>query len=256
MKLEGKVALVTGAASGIGRATAERLARAGARILLADRAGPQVEEVAKRIGGEARAIRLDLADTASIEAGIAEAVAIAGRVDVLVNAAAVYDVEPWFSLTDASFDRIFAINVRGLMMMTQSVAAVMSDAGSGGAIVNVASAGGRRGDPSVVSYAASKAAVISLTQSAARALAPRNIRVNCIAPGPVKTAMYDQVVEYRRVKLGQTADDVDRLLVGAVPLARASEPGEQAEVILFLASDASAYITGQTLNTDGGMFMN
>lgn len=250
-RLAGKVAVVTGGAGGIGQAIAERYAAEGAVVWIADREGAAVEAVAGAIGRSARAVVLDVTCQASIAAMMDALEADGQGVDVLVNAAGVFGLQSWLEFTEAEYHRIFEVNVKGLAFVTQAVAAHMA-ARSGGAIVNITSASGRSGNADSVLYSASKMAVISLTQSAAKGLAKRSIRVNAIAPGGVRTPMWETVEGL----YGEKAQDITARLELAVPLGRLSTPADQIGAAVFFASDESAYITGQTLNVDGGLNVN
>lgn len=250
MTLAGRAALVTGAASGIGRAVARAFAGEGARVWLADVDAAGVAAAADAIGPSARAIELDVSDPAAVDRTVAAIDAEAGGIDLLVNAAGRYALQPWLEIEPETWDRIFAVNARGIMLTTQAVARVMAARGKGGSIINIASAAGRRGDPNSVAYSASKAAAISITQSAALGLAPHGIRVNAIAPGPVDTPMWDEVVRLRAGRGDHSAEQ----MAARVPLGRISAPEEQARVALFLAGADSGYVTGQTFNVDGGLF--
>jgi galactitol 2-dehydrogenase len=250
-KLENKVALVTGGASGIGLAIASGLAEEGARVWVADL---KPSDPAPGL----KSVNLDVTDLANIKQVIDDLSLHAGPLDILINAAGVYgdSLEPWLKVTEAGFDKIIDVNMRGLLFMTQVAGAHMIAHETGGTIVNIASTGGRRGDPNSVAYSASKAAVISLTQSAALAFAPHGIRVNAIAPGPVLTPMWESVLRMRSMHSGQPPDDIASAMVRQIPLGRSAQPSEMVGAAVFLASQDSSYITGQTLNVDGGRLMN
>ena len=252
-KLDGAVAIVTGGGSGLGAAIAETFVGAGAKTFVADIDEAAADEVTTRIGAGCVSVRLDVTDPRSISAMVDLVVEQAGKIDILVNCAGVYGMQPWLRVTEEDFDRIFSVNVRGLLFVTQAVAARMVDRGSG-TIINVASATGRRGNPMSVAYSASKMAVINLTQSAALAFARFGIRVNAIAPGLMRTPMFEQVSALYDSEPG--AGDLLASVVESVPLERISSPKDQVGAVLFLATDDSAYITGQTLNVDGGLFLN
>lgn len=250
MKLAGRKALVTGAGGGIGRATAIALAAEGARVWLADIDVDGVSAVAKHIGKAAQPVQMDVSDNAAIVQAVDAVDREAEGIDLLVNAAGTYALQPWLEIDADVWDRVFAINTRGMMLTLQAVARSMIAHGKGGSIINVASAAGRRGDPNSVAYSASKAAAISITQSAALGLAPYGIRVNAIAPGPVDTAMWADVVRLR----SERGDHSARQMVARLPLGRISTAEEQAQAVVFLASADSSYVSGQTLNVDGGLF--
>ncbi|MGI9336045.1 MAG: L-iditol 2-dehydrogenase [Gammaproteobacteria bacterium] len=256
MKLENKIALVTGAARGIGRAIAERYAEEGATVIIADRLIEQAHGTAQSIGRGAFAVELDVSDQSSIEESVATTVERAGGLDILVNGAAVFDMAPILELTGDSFDRLFNINVKGLLFMTQAAARTMVHQGRGGKIINLASQAGRRGEALVAVYCASKAAVISITQSAGLALIEHGINVNAISPGVVDTPMWDDVdalfAKYENRPIGEKK----RLVGERVPYGRMGRPGDHAGAAVFLASADSDYVVAQTLNVDGGNWMS
>ena len=252
MRLRGKVALVTGGAGGIGAAIAERYVAEGARVAVADRSLAAAEAVAARIGPEAFGFAVDVAAIPSVEALLDGVEARVGPLDILVNNAAVYDLQPLLAVDPEAFDRLFAINVRGLFFAMQAAARRMVAAGRRGAVINMASQAGRRGEAQSAVYAATKATVISLTQSAALALIKDGVRVNAIAPGVIDTPMWDHVDA-----LHAALDDIPvgakkREVGAAVPYGRMGVPREVAGAAVFLASDDAEYVVGQTLNVDGG----
>ena len=256
MKLENKVAIVTGGARGIGAAIATRFADEGARVVVADILGPEAEETARAIGRHAIGVALDVTRRASIDAMVEKVIATAGRIDILVNNAAIFDMAPLLEITEESFDRQFAINVKGLLFTLQAVAAQMVTQGEGGKIINFSSQAGRRGEALVAVYCATKAAVISLTQSAGLALIRHRINVNAIAPGVIDTPMWDlvdaQFAKYEDLKPGEKKRQVGR----AVPYGRMGMPDDIAGAAVFLASADADYIVAQTLNVDGGNWMS
>jgi NAD(P)-dependent dehydrogenase (short-subunit alcohol dehydrogenase family) len=256
MKLNGKVAVVTGGARGIGLAIAERFAREGARVVVADILADEARQAAADIGGRAFGVALDVTDMASIQALVATVVKEAGGIDVLVNNAAIFDMAPIVEVTEASWDKQFAINTKGLFFTLQAVAKQMIAQGRGGKIVNMASQAGRRGEALVSVYCASKAAVISITQSAGLDLIKHRINVNGIAPGVVDTPMWDHVdglfAKYENRPLGEKK----RLVGEAVPFGRMGLPEDHAGAAVFLASDDAEYVVAQTLNVDGGNWMS
>ena len=217
MKLEGKIAIVTGATGGIGAAICRRYAAEGARVVVADRAMEHGPALADELGNGSFAVQLDVTSRDSISALVEVVVDRAGGVDILVNNAAVFDLAPILDITEESYDRVFSVNVKGLLFTLQAVARQMVGQGRGGKIVNLASQAGRRGEALVGVYCASKAAVISLTQSAGLDLIKHRINVNGIAPGVVDTPMWDQVdalfAKYEHRPLGEKK----RLVGEAVP---------------------------------------
>jgi D-sorbitol dehydrogenase (acceptor) len=255
-KLQGKIAIVTGGASGIGRSICERYVAEGARVAVADVNVAPAQAVAKALGEAAFAVPLDVTRQDLIDAAVRTTVERAGGLDILVNNAAVFDLAPILEITPQSFDRVFAVNVKGLLFMLQAAARQMVKQGRGGKIINLASQAGRRGEPLVAVYCASKAAVISLTQSAGLALIKERINVNGISPGVVDTPMWDQVdalfARYERRPLGEKK----RLVGEGVPFGRMGLPEDHAGAAVFLASSDSDYVVAQTLNVDGGQWMS
>jgi NAD(P)-dependent dehydrogenase (short-subunit alcohol dehydrogenase family) len=256
MKLKDKVAIVTGGARGIGAAICERFATEGALVVVADILEKEAVATAKAVGGGAIGLALDVTKRPSIDAMVEKTVAAAGRIDILVNNAAIFDMGPLLEITEESYDRQFAINVKGLLFTLQAVAAQMVRQGQGGKIVNFSSQAGRRGEALVAVYCASKAAVISLTQSAGLALIKHKINVNGIAPGVIDTPMWDvvdsQFAKYEDLPLGEKKRQVGL----AVPYGRMGVPGDIAGAAVFLASADADYIVAQTLNVDGGNWMS
>ena len=256
MKLERKVAVVTGGARGIGAAICRRYADEGARVAVADILADEAEALAREIGCDAFGVQLDVTRRASIDAMVETVVARAGGIDILVNNAAIFDMAPLLEITEASYDKQFAVNVKGLLFTLQAVAAQMVRQGRGGKIVNFASQAGRRGEPLVAVYCASKAAVISLTQSAGLALIRHKINVNGIAPGVVDTPMWDEVdalfARYEGLPIGEKKRQVGL----AVPYGRMGTPEDLAGAAVFLASADADYVVAQTLNVDGGNWMS
>ncbi len=236
MRLAGKTAIITGGARGIGAAIAEGYAKEGARVCVADIEIKAAEETAARIGNGAFAFRLDVTKMDSIKACVAEAETRFGGVDILVNNAAIFDLAPFGEITEKSYDTIFAVNVKGLLFMLQEVAEHMKKRGKGGKIINFASQAGRRGEPLVAVYCASKAAVISITQSAGLALIKHGINVNGISPGVVDTPMWEHVdslfAKYENRPLGEKK----RLVGEGVPFGRMGKPEDHVGCAVFLAS--------------------
>lgn len=256
MRLKDKVAVVTGGAQGIGAAIAQAYAAEGAHVVVADIAIESAQALAASLGGKAFAQPLDVRDRHSIDAMVLAVIDRLARIDILVNNAAVFDMAPILEITPASFDRQFAINVRGLLFTLQAVAAQMVRQGGGGRIINMASQAGRRGEALVGVYCATKAAVISLTQSAGLDLIRYGINVNGIAPGVVDTPMWDEVdalfANYERLPLGEKK----RRVAAAVPAGRMGRPEDYGGAAVFLASDQANYVVAQTINVDGGNWMS
>jgi D-sorbitol dehydrogenase (acceptor) len=256
VRLADKVAVVTGGARGIGAAIARRFAAEGARVAVADLLAAEAEATAGAIGDRSFAVSLDVTRRHSITAMVQAVVARAGRIDILVNNAAVFDMAPLLEITEASYDRQFAINVKGLLFTLQAVAARMVEQGKGGKIINFSSQAGRRGEALVAVYCATKAAVISLTQSAGLALIKHRINVNAIAPGVIDTPMWDHVdaqfAKYENLPSGEKKRQVGL----AVPYGRMGLPEDITGAAVFLASADSDYVVAQTLNVDGGNWMS
>jgi 2-hydroxycyclohexanecarboxyl-CoA dehydrogenase len=246
MRLDGKIALVTGGVSGIGKATALEFARQGARVIVADvnrDGGTATVEEAKAAGLEVEYGVLDLADLASIDACAASVLERHGRVDVLVNAAGWDRIQPFLENTPEFMDRVLAINLRGPIGLTQKLVPAMAAAGYG-KIVNVASDAGRVGSLGETVYAGAKGGMIAFTKSLAREVARYRINVNCVCPGPTDTPLFAVQPEKVRVALEK-----------AIPFKRIAQPQEIANAILFFASARSDYVTAQVLSVSGGLTM-
>ena len=256
MKLENKIAIVTGGARGIGAAIVDRYVAEGAKVAVADIGFAEAQRTAARHGDRAFAVALDVTKLASIEAAVEAVVARWGDVDVLVNGAGVFDMAPIVEVTEASWDKVFAVNAKGSFFMLQAVAKRMVAQGRGGKIINFSSQAGRRGEALVSVYCASKAAVISLTQSAGLDLIKYHINVNGISPGVVDTPMWDHVdslfAKYEHRPIGEKK----RLVGEAAPFGRMGLPEDHVGAAVFLASADSDYVVAQTLNVDGGNWMS
>ena len=255
-RLEGRSALITGAARGIGRAFGEAYAREGARVAIADINLDGARQAAEAIGNGAMAVHLDVADQASIERAVAEADAELGGIDILVNNAALFDLAPIVEITRASFDRLVSVNVAGCLFTMQAVARAMIARGRGGKIINMASQAGRRGEPLVAVYCATKAAVISLTQSAGLDLIRHRINVNAIAPGVVDGEHWDGVDALFARYEGRAPGEKKRLVGAAVPYGRMGTAEDLTGMAIFLAGPESDYVVAQTYNVDGGNWMS
>jgi D-sorbitol dehydrogenase (acceptor) len=256
MRLHGKSALITGAARGIGRVFAEAYVREGATVAIGDIDIQTAEASAAEIGPNAYAVHLDVTKQESINKAVDEVLAKSGGIDILVNNAGVFDMAPVTEITRESYDRVFAINVKGTLFTLQTVAASMIARGNGGKIINMASQAGRRGEALVAVYCASKAAVISLTQSAGLNLIKHRINVNAIAPGVVDGEHWDGVdamfAKYENRPLGEKK----RLVGEAVPFGRMGTAEDLIGMAIFLASAESDYVVAQTFNVDGGNWMS
>jgi D-sorbitol dehydrogenase (acceptor) len=258
-RLAGRHALLTGAGGGIGLAVACAYLDAGARCTLVDIAPEPSAEAGSVLANHhehAQYLRADITRLADIDTMAAAARARFGPIGVLFNNAAIFDMAPLLESDEAMYDRLFAVNVKGAFFTMQKLLAGMVADGIKGSVINMASQAGRRGEALVSHYCATKAAVISYTQSAALAMAPHGIRVNAIAPGVIDTPMWRHVdalfAKYENLPLGEKKRRVGE----AVPLGRMGEPGDIAGAAVFLASDDAAYITAQTLNVDGGNVMS
>ena len=253
-RLVGKTALITGAARGIGQAFAERYIAEGAKVAIADINITRARETAAQIG--AIAVEMDVTNQTSIDAAVATTVAELGQIDILINNAALFTAAPIAEIDRADFDRVFQINVAGTLFTMQAVAKHMIDRGQGGKIVNMASQAGRRGEALVGVYCASKAAVISLTQSAGLNLIAHGINVNAIAPGVVDGEHWEGVdaffAKYENKALGQKKAEVG----AAVPFGRMGTAEDLTGMAVFLASDDANYVVAQTYNVDGGNWMS
>ncbi|WFP63431.1 L-iditol 2-dehydrogenase [Mesorhizobium sp. WSM4904] len=256
MRLKGKSALITGSARGIGRAFAEAYAREGAAVAIADINLEAAEATAKDIGSAAYAIRLDVTDPSSIEAAVKAVEAKAGGLDILINNAALFDLAPIVEISRASYDRLFSVNVAGTLFMLQAAARSMIARGKGGRIINMASQAGRRGEPLVAVYCATKAAVISLTQSAGLDLIKHRINVNAIAPGVVDGEHWDHVDSLFAKYENRPKGEKKRLVGESVPYGRMGRAEDLTGMAVFLASDEAEYIVAQTYNVDGGQWMS
>lgn len=249
-------ALVTGAGAGIGAATARTLAAEGAAVAVTDVDLAAAEAVAAGIDG-AVGLELDVTAKESIEAATASAVEALGPLDVWVSSAGVSTMAPFLDLTEAEIDLNLGVNARGAILCGQVAARTFVDQGGGGTIVNVASMAAKRGAvPYLAHYVASKFAVLGLTQAMAFELAPLGIRVNCVCPGYVETAMQDRELAWEAGLRGVEVDDVRRLYLDDTPQGRLQSAADVAAGIAFLARGDSAAITGEALSINGGSFMD
>jgi len=244
MKLEGQIALVTGGASGIGRATVLALAQDGATVICADVDRSRADELAREAadsGLTVSAAEMDLGDPASTRASAADVLGRHGRVDILVNGAGWGDIQPYIENTPEFMDRVIAINLGGPVHLTQALLPPMIQANRG-KIVNIASDAGRVGSGGETVYAAAKGGIIAFTKSLAREVARYSINVNCVCPGPTDTPM-----------LATRPEKLREAFLKAIPFRRFAEPREIADSILFFAGDSSRYVTGQILSVSGGL---
>ena len=255
-RLDGKTALITGAARGIGRAFAEAYVREGARVAVADIDIARARETAAEIGPAARAVEMDVTRQDSIDRAVGDTVAAFGGIDILINNAAVFTAAPIVEITRADYARVFDINVAGTLFTLQAVARHMIERGKGGKIINMASQAGRRGEPLVAVYCATKAAIISLTQSAGLNLIAHGINVNAISPGVVDGEHWDGVDAFFAKYEGKAPGQKKREVGESVPYGRMGTAGDLTGMAVFLASDEADYIVAQTYNVDGGQWMS
>jgi len=258
-RLQGKNALLTGAGGGIGLAVAQAYLEQGAQCTVVDIAATPSAEfgtLAAAHGERLQYVSADITQTAQIDAMVRVAESHFGPVHILFNNAAVFDLAPLLESSEASYDKLFAVNVKGMFFVMQKVLARMVAQGIRGSVINMASQAGRRGEALVSHYCATKAAVISYTQSAALAMAPHKIRVNGIAPGVIDTPMWAHVDSLFAKAEGLPLGEKKRQVGLAVPLGYMGAPSDIAGAAVFLASDEASYITAQTLNVDGGCVMS
>jgi len=248
MRLEGRIALVTGGASGIGAATVRRLAAEGARVAVADIDLDGARAVAGEVDGHA--LHLDVADAASAVAAAAETESQLGPIDVLVNNAGTDRFAFFVNTDEALWDFVLGVNLRGTIAVTHAVLDGMQRRG-GGAIVNVASEAGRVGSQGSVVYSAAKAGVIGFTRAVARESSRFGVRVNAVAPGPIDTPLLNAAP----VELGEIGERLKAGMIAATSMRRIGQPEEVAAAIAFLASDDASFVTGQTINVSGGLSM-
>ncbi len=255
-RLDGKSALVTGAARGIGLAFAKAYVAEGAQVAIADINLEAAEAAASEIGAGAYAVQIDVSRQDSIDAAIAQVVETAGKLDILVNNAALFDAAETVDITRASYDRLYAVNVAGTLFTMQAAARQMIQQGHGGKIINMASQAGRRGEALVLVYCSTKAAVISMTQSAGLNLIKHGINVNAIAPGVVDGAHWEHVDSMFAKLEGKAPGQKKAEVAAGVPAGRFATPDDLTGMAVFLASPESDYIVSQTYNVDGGQWMS
>ena len=256
--LDGKVAIVTGAAQGIGRAVAERFVQEGVAVTLSDVNAERVTETADAIGaggGRVKAVTTNVTDAASVEQLVRATVEAFGRLDVLVNNAGVGAVAPLLDTDEATWDLLMNVNAKGVLLCTQAAARQMITQGGGGRIINNASGAGKiaPGRHPLGAYAASKHAVIALTKQFGLELAPHQILVNCVCAGIVDTAMWDLIDEQVAALDHVPVGSVKQQAVESIPVGRIEQPEDVANMIAFLASDQADYITATALNVCGGL---
>jgi NAD(P)-dependent dehydrogenase (short-subunit alcohol dehydrogenase family) len=255
MRLAGKAALITGAARGIGLAFARAYLAEGAEVAIADINLAAAEKAVAELGPKAHAIALDVTRQDSIDAAFAEAIGKMGKLDILINNAALFSAAPIVEITRADHDRLFAVNVAGTLFCQQAAARHMIARGKGGTIINMASQAGRRGEALVAVYCATKAAVISLTQSAGLDLIKHGINVNAIAPGVVDGEHWDGVDAFFARYEGKAPGQKKREVGEAVPFGRMGTAEDLTGMAIFLATPEAKYIVAQCFGVDGGNWM-
>ena len=239
--LGGKVAVITGAAQGIGEACARRFAREGAHVVLADVDTARGTALASELG--ALFVQCDVGDAAQVNALVARTLEAHQRIDVLVNNAGIFKAADFLDITEADFDAVLRVNLKGAFLVGQAVARAMAQAGSGN-IVNMSSVNGVLAIPTIASYNVSKGGINQLTRVMALALADKGIRVNAVAPGTIATELAAKAV--------LTSDEAKHKIMSRTPLRRLGQPSEIADVVAWLASDAASYVTGEIVTVDGG----
>jgi NAD(P)-dependent dehydrogenase (short-subunit alcohol dehydrogenase family) len=237
----GRIVIVTGAAQGIGAACARRFAREGATVVLADLDDVRGQVLAEALGGTYR--HCDVGDKAQVDALVAAVLAAHGRIDVLVNNAGIFKAADFLDVSEADFDAVLRVNLKGSFLVGQAVARAMAAAGRG-AIVNMSSVNGTLAIPTIASYNVSKGGINQLTRVMALALADKGVRVNAVAPGTIATELAAKAV--------LTSEDARARILSRTPMKRLGEPAEVADVVAWLASDAASYVTGEIVTVDGG----
>jgi len=245
MMLEGRVAMVTGAGRGIGEAIAGALAATGAAVAICDLDGDSATATAARLA-RGMGVQMDVSDSAAVRSAVARISAELGPIDILVNNAGWDKVEPFVNSTEATWDRIIAINLKGPIICARAVLDGMLERGHG-KIINIASDAGRVGSSGEVVYSAAKGGVIAFTKALARETARQGVNVNCVCPGPTETRLLDEVAEANP----KLVDALRR----AIPMRRLGRPADIAGAVVFLASDEAEFVTGQTLSVSGGLTM-
>ena len=255
-RLQGKSALITGAARGIGRGFAQKYIEEGAQVAIADIDLDAAKKTASELGPAAYPIHIDVSDQNSIEAAISDVVAQTKKLDILINNAALFDAAETIDITRKSFDKLYGVNVAGTLFTLQAAAKQMIAQGHGGKIINMASQAGRRGESLVLVYCSSKAAVISMTQSAGLNLIKHGINVNAIAPGVVDGDHWVHVDSMFAKLEGKATGQKRAEVEAAVPAGRFAKPNDLVGMAVFLASHEADYIVAQTYNVDGGQWLS
>jgi 2-hydroxycyclohexanecarboxyl-CoA dehydrogenase len=246
-KLQGKIAIVTGAGQGIGRGIVEKLAEEGATVVVTDVNETTAKETADAIGNGAVGIRADVTSRESVDAMVGQVQRQFGRIDVLVNNAGWDKASPFVDSEPADWDRVIAINLYGVLHTCRAVLPIMAEQGAG-SVVNLGSDAGRVGSSGEAVYSAAKGGVIAFTKTIAREMARHQVNANVVCPGPTDTALF--------ASMGGDNPKLREALTKAIPLRRLAQPSDLANVVAFLASDEAAYVTGQTVSVSGGLTMS
>jgi NAD(P)-dependent dehydrogenase (short-subunit alcohol dehydrogenase family) len=256
-RFEGQTAIVTGGARGLGRGIAEAFIREGASVLVADineQLLAQTVEALSELSGAVRAARVNVADADDVQRMVADALEWRGQIDHLVNNAGIVRIAALVSTSEAEWDQVIDVNLKGVFLGMRAVLPHMIERRSG-SIVNIASQAAKRGNQYIAPYCASKAGVISLTQTAALEAAP-HVRVNCVCPGFINTELQEEEYDVVATITGQDREEIKAGWLAAMPLGRFQEVGDVADAVLFLASSAASQTTGEALNVSGGMVMD
>lgn len=261
MRLKEKIAVVTGAANGMGKCISETLASEGATVVVTDVEEKLAKQVSREIcnqGGKALAWKLDVTDRKQIKTVVGEIIAQLSRIDIWVNNAGVSTMRPFLELTEKDWDFLQSVNGSGVFFCSQEVGKHFAERGKGGKIINIASMAGKRGGnaPFLAHYVYTKFGVIGLTQAMAKELSPYQVTVNAVCPGYVATSMQKRELEWEGKLRGLSSEAVYQSYIDDTPLGRIEQPDDIAKTVLFLASDDADFITGEAINVNGGAWMD